>query len=335
MSQIYDTLIIGAGPAGSACTKKLIDSGLNVKCLDFRNRPRYKACGGLISKRCQGLIKEIFSQDIPNDIICQVPQVQTYQTKDGRMLETLFDDKHLSVDRRDYDYWLNSFIESHIQKALYISHTFREDKLIEVIISINGKRDKLLTKYLVAADGGNSSVRKHINPRFKNKVKYLYMQNIYKGTGDFDPDGYYYLMGRYFSDLFAIFCCKNDELYVGTTFIQGKNSAAYFQKVEECITNLFNIKLEKKIRAEACAFSLSPFVRKFNPGKDNTILIGESAGLISSFGEGIPSALYSGAKAAESIIYAENKKSDVLELYNSKVQSEVELLREEKIRYGV
>src|SRR5437588_8731130 len=44
-----DVLIVGGGPAGSACAWKLRDSGLDVAILDKHIFPRNKVCGGWIT----------------------------------------------------------------------------------------------------------------------------------------------------------------------------------------------------------------------------------------------------------------------------------------------
>ena len=44
-----DILIIGGGPAGSACAWKLRESGLDVMILDKKQFPRDKICAGWIT----------------------------------------------------------------------------------------------------------------------------------------------------------------------------------------------------------------------------------------------------------------------------------------------
>jgi flavin-dependent dehydrogenase len=45
----FDVVIIGGGPAGSACAAKLVDSGVNVAVLDREDFPRTKLCAGWIT----------------------------------------------------------------------------------------------------------------------------------------------------------------------------------------------------------------------------------------------------------------------------------------------
>ena len=45
----YDTLIVGGGPAGSACARKLVQAGRRVAVLDRETFPRTKLCAGWVT----------------------------------------------------------------------------------------------------------------------------------------------------------------------------------------------------------------------------------------------------------------------------------------------
>ena len=47
--QIYDVLIIGAGPAGLTCAIKLAESGLHIAIIDQSSFPKDKTCGDGLS----------------------------------------------------------------------------------------------------------------------------------------------------------------------------------------------------------------------------------------------------------------------------------------------
>lgn len=50
-SKIYDAIIVGAGPGGSSLAAMLAKAGLHVLMLEKQSFPRYKVCGGGITKR--------------------------------------------------------------------------------------------------------------------------------------------------------------------------------------------------------------------------------------------------------------------------------------------
>jgi flavin-dependent dehydrogenase len=47
--QVYDALIVGGGPAGSACARKLVQAGRRVAVLDREKFPRTKLCAGWVT----------------------------------------------------------------------------------------------------------------------------------------------------------------------------------------------------------------------------------------------------------------------------------------------
>ena len=51
MSQYYETIIVGGGPAGSSCAWKLKKQGKQVLVLDKESFPRLKLCAGWITSK--------------------------------------------------------------------------------------------------------------------------------------------------------------------------------------------------------------------------------------------------------------------------------------------
>jgi flavin-dependent dehydrogenase len=47
--EIFDALVVGGGPAGSSCARKLVSGGLRVAVLDAARFPRVKLCAGWVS----------------------------------------------------------------------------------------------------------------------------------------------------------------------------------------------------------------------------------------------------------------------------------------------
>ena len=53
----YDTIVVGGGPAGATAAYELARAGARVLLLERRRLPRYKACGGCLSRRVADLLQ--------------------------------------------------------------------------------------------------------------------------------------------------------------------------------------------------------------------------------------------------------------------------------------
>ncbi|MBQ3418215.1 MAG: geranylgeranyl reductase family protein [Ruminococcus sp.] len=70
MKYRYDTVIIGAGPAGAACGITLRKNEKNVCIIDKATFPRHKTCAGLVADKTYQLIQTIFETKEIGDLFC-------------------------------------------------------------------------------------------------------------------------------------------------------------------------------------------------------------------------------------------------------------------------
>ena len=68
MSQYYETIIVGGGPAGSSCAWKLKKQGKEVLVLDKASFPRLKLCAGWITSKVMENL-EFTPEDYPHSIL--------------------------------------------------------------------------------------------------------------------------------------------------------------------------------------------------------------------------------------------------------------------------
>ncbi len=54
--KIYDAAVVGAGPGGAACARRLSQAGLDVLIIDRVAPKRYKTCGGGVVQRALGML---------------------------------------------------------------------------------------------------------------------------------------------------------------------------------------------------------------------------------------------------------------------------------------
>ena len=97
-----DAIVIGAGPAGTACAKKLAENDFSVKVFDKRAEiGSPKRCGEGLSEASQQ-----FTGKIPDRCIAQKIRGARLYAPDGRYLDAILDQGGLVLERKVFDKWL-------------------------------------------------------------------------------------------------------------------------------------------------------------------------------------------------------------------------------------
>lgn len=172
--QKYDVIIAGAGPAGSTAGCLLSSLGYRVLIIDKCKFPREKLCGGLTTHKTIKLLSRIFNE---TDSTLREKKILNYtsQNYDLRYKKRLLfrNTKEMLfyfVDREIYD----SFLLKKAEEAG--AHVLQGEKVIECnmeeieIETSGGKRFK--ARFIIAADGVNSIIRRRFPQKLFNKKKW-------------------------------------------------------------------------------------------------------------------------------------------------------------------
>ena len=161
-------------------------------------------------------------------------------------------------------------------------------------------------------------------PDEKWSYAFVYQEYWTGDSGKLDPNYFY---GFVFPNdvLYKSWNQKEDQMIIGASHTNPKLVKQNHAKFVEYLEERFGMRLEKKVRAEGCYQSnVDSFGGSdYKLGKSKILLIGEAAGLMDIFGEGIPAALKSGKEAASAIIEADK---DVLGLYQEKMKKYIKKL---------
>ena len=176
---------------------------------------------------------------------------------------------------------------------------------------------------MISAEGGKSLIRAKLDPEFEKSLKWFTAyQNYYEGSSNLDPDFYHGFLEPQYGEVYAWFSVKDGLQIFGTAAAKGKKIKPYLLKYTELLEKKFDLKCGKMVRKSGCIGNNMCPEGKFYLGKNNILLVGEAAGFLNAFGEGISCALISGLFAAEAISKGVKSGSNALELYTDLTKRE-------------
>lgn len=276
-----DTVIIGAGPAGTVCAYLLRKAGIRCALVDFATFPRDKICGGGLTPKAYSLLAEI------------MPDLR-YEYQPIKRIKLGLDHKPINeivlpqevrvVSRKDFD---NALLHQYLNiGGLFIQDSFgkfeqREDG--RIVVNLKSGR-QLLCNHLVGADGANSRVRRQLIGKYDGNLLIL-EQYIDKANDTIEgvasskyERGYYYLFPSMHFDVVGL-CAKD------MTPQRFRDVLAQLGIEETQITGA-NIS-----------------VHEVDSGMDNIMLIGDAGGFANKLTyEGLYYAIATGRNASEAIV---------------------------------
>ena len=223
-----------------------------------------------------------------------------------------------NVWRSEYDYWLikNSGAEIRDCCTLKGFQDFGKYVTLECYDVSNDKTILIKCKYLISAEGSRSVVRTGLDSDFEKGLKwFVACQYYYKGDADLDPYFYHGFLDSQYGEVYAWFNVKDGLQIIGTSVRKGCKIYPYFEKFTTMLQKRFNLKQKKLVRKVGCLGNNMCTTGRFYLGKGNILLVGEAAGFLNAFGEGISCALSTGLFAADAISRIIKSGSDALAKY--------------------
>jgi len=316
MPNNFDVIIIGSGPAGTSCAKKLAENGFSVKVFDRRAElGAPKRCGEGIDEKIQDVIGKIPDRCIAK----KIKGVRVY-APNGRYLEAVLDYGGFVLERKVFDKWMaEEAIKAGalIQTNTFISSLTKNDGYF------NGVRGEFLgeefeakAKIIVCATGAESPLRKHAlgiysKPNLIDSCLQYEMSGI-----DFNPDFIHIYLGVEISPRgYAwIFPKGTNRANVGIGIVPGEKSAKFY--LDKFINEYPEIKKGSILEVNAGCVPVGGMAE--NMVTNGFLVCGEAAHHVNPIhGGGMKEAIISGRLAAD-VISECLKKNDFSEKALSK-----------------
>jgi flavin-dependent dehydrogenase len=301
--EYHETIIVGAGPAGSSCAWKLKRANKDVLILDKAAFPRLKLCAGWITTDVLRDL-EIAVDDYPHSIVKLSTRLHIAPLPFALMpWPTHWTD--YSIRRIEFDHWLVErsgapFKVHQVNKIDYQDGNYILD-------------DQFACRYLIGAGGTGCPVRRHLFPKQRipnNKILALEKEFYYPERQD---TAHFFFFDRGLWG-YSWYVPKGD----GYLNIGLGGFAHYFKNSSSSIQEHFCFFLQdlsrRKLLDEQVVKSLKPdgyaYYLWSNQGKvkqKNCWLIGDAAGIATiDFAEGIGPSIKSGLFAADEILGRES-----------------------------
>ncbi|HEY9770955.1 MAG TPA: geranylgeranyl reductase family protein [Coleofasciculaceae cyanobacterium] len=312
---MFDCIIVGAGPAGSSAAYHLAKQGHSILVVDKADFPRTKSCGGGVSPA----IAQWFDFDFSPVVQNHVSQVK-YTFKMGDPAEVQLKDvtPMWMVQREQFDNFL-------IEQAIGQGAEFKSGVEVKGAI-LQGDTWQIQTsagtfegKYLIAADGANSTVAKLLDMSNTSTIAGASLQvpgavsDRRKVTAFFDfgslKNGFMWCFPKADGYSFSAAYVRNPQ---GKTDELKKQLTKYAE--------LFNLYASQ---GEYQEHPLNLWHENRTLHSDRALLAGEAAGIVDPLiGEGIRPAMFTGVKAAGAVIGALKGEANALADYTESINQE-------------
>lgn len=313
---VFDVVVCGGGPAGATAARELAQAGLKVLICEKDKLPRYKPCGGGLTKKTWGELPPGW-ETLVEDAACQV----IFYHREKQPLEVTFEDPVVKLIMRErLDFWL-------VEKASAAGAEVRDGCRIERVVEEEGQvriyagRENFKARVIIGADGASSLVARQLPFRpsralgvalecelpVPEKILDKYRHSLVLSYGNI-TGGYAWVFP------------KANHLSVGIgSFNRRVRDLKYLfwkfcQKLE--------LPLQPGIRFRG-AIIPSAIPGEVSLNTSNGLLVGDAAGLVDPFsGEGLYYALKSGRAAAAAVLSFFQGKGELRE-YSETLNSQL------------
>jgi flavin-dependent dehydrogenase len=306
----YDTIVVGAGPAGIMAARAAAARG-SVLILDTASLPREKSCGGMLNEYAQDFLSD---EGMPRELVLDPEYVHFRYWDWDRDIRKPTELRFHNVDRRGFDEWLTHLLPSNVEieqrtSLVGLSH---QDGTVAATLKNGGDPFELTCNNLVGADGARSAVRRTLG--IGSVATYVTVQDFVQLEERLDPFfDCIYMRGIGDSYAYSYVVPKGEQAIVGSVFYP--HTRKPHERHEQAVAAIARrLPIGGRAKREAGVALHVRSAQDVVAGHGNVVLAGEAGGFMSpTSGEGISYAMNSGHLAGASV--AGNAPGDVLASY--------------------
>ncbi len=316
MSETFDVIVVGAGPAGSSCARRAAELGFSVTVLERSTFPRSKPCGGGLTERSLRLLK---GEQTP----VERQRFDTIEIAFDRHLSLLVSGRETLIamtTRAEFDALLlraATAAGAEVEFGRAVTGLTHEGEGVRVRVG----SDSMTARHVVVADGARGAGRRMLglSPLLMGGGIYVRvfpgadgLPELPGGRVLFDPTA----AKRGYGWVFP----KGDHLNIGV-FSQCELSTRLKRDLDAFVA----LQGFGAWRSEGPFAFPVPIRRPADAlGTDRVLFAGDAAGLVNPVtGEGISAAILSGRLAAEAVSESLDTGRAVSASYARRIQAEV------------
>jgi len=296
----YDTIVVGAGPAGIMAALHASERG-KVLLLDSSTLPRDKSCGGMVHPLTRDALSAYGT--VPEEIILSPRTVNFRYVDWDRGIRKPTALAFVNVDRAGFDNWLVSLLPSSVEVVgnCTLLELEQDEYGVDVTCTAGDATVTLRCENVVGADGARSAVRRTLDS--SAPATYVTLQDYVELSGEI-PAYFDCVYMRSVGDEFgyAYVVPKGDRAIVGSVFYPRTKRPWEKQDLVLDTLRAAMPQLGESVKREACAALYLRSKDDVFPGSGRVLLVGEAGGFMSpTSGEGISYAVRSGIAAGRAL----------------------------------
>jgi flavin-dependent dehydrogenase len=212
----YDVVAVGGGIAGSVAARYSAQAGFRTLLIEKAETPRNKSCSGIQFPYLEKLV----GAPVPRDKLCENELYKMeIVTPSGRAVAGRM--QMLNFWRSTFDSWLNGVAEDSgavFQDKTRLLGIEQDEAGLYLEIKTDAQVRQVRARYLIAADGLYSQIRRGIRPAdYQERARGGSLNYYCVGETSMDPNTLYMVYNRDFAPLmFAWAYLKDDQWVIGT-----------------------------------------------------------------------------------------------------------------------